>query len=79
MADEVLDCTDVVFQLFGKRKRLSDQPRNSLSQGAVESLNMIGDAPLLVDDPMLLFGNHTHIGTPTIGIEPGMLAVEFGY
>jgi len=40
---------------------------------------MIGDAPLLVDDPMLLFWNHTLIGTPAIGIERGVLTVALGY
>ena len=75
MTDEILYRADVIGQLLGKRERLPDQSRDPLSDGTVESLDMIGDAPLFIDDPMLMVGNHTLICTPAIGIERGVLPV----
>ena len=79
MANEIFDGTDVICQFLGEGKRLPHQARDSLSDGAVESLDVIGNAPLLVDDPMLMHWNHTLICTPAIGIERGMLTVALGY
>ena len=69
----------MIGEFLGKRERVSDQPRYPLSQRAVESLDVIGDAPLLVDDPMLLCWNHTLIRTKAIGIESCMSPVVFWY
>ncbi len=77
MANEILDGADMIGEFLGKRERVSDQPRYPLSQRAVESLDVIGDAPLLVDDPMLLCWNHTLIRTKAIGIESCMSPVVF--
>ncbi len=79
MANEILYRADMICQLLGEGKRHSDQTRAPLSQCAVESLDVIGDAQELVDDSMLLFGNDPLIRTPAIGIEPRMLAVVLGY
>ena len=79
VADETLDRTDVIGQLLGEGKRLSDQTRDALSQRAVKPLDMVGDASLLVDEEMLLFGDHTLVRTPAIGIEGSMLTVALGY
>ena len=79
MTDEILDSADVICQLLGKGERLPGQSRDPLSQGTVESLDVIGDAPLFIDDSMLLFGNDPLIGTPAIGIERGMLPVALWY
>ena len=79
MANEIFDGTDVICQFLGEGKRLPHQARDSLFDGAVDSLDVIGNAPLLVDDPMLLFGNHTLIRTPAIGIERRMPPVALGY
>ena len=79
MTDEILDCADVIGQLLGEGKRLPHQARDPLSQCAVESLDVIGDTPLLVDDSMLLLRNDTLIRTPAIGIERGMFPVALGY
>ncbi len=68
----------MIGQLLGEGKGLPHQTRDPLSDGAVKSLDMIGDAPLLVDHPMLMLWNHTLIRTPTIGIEGGMLTVPLG-
>ena len=72
VANEILDGTNVIRQLLGKRKRLADQPRDPLSQRAVESLDVIGYPLSLFDDPMLLFGNDTFVGLPSICIESRM-------
>ena len=75
MANEILYGADVIGQLLREGERLPNETRAPLSQCAVESLDVIGDAPLLVNDSMLLFWNHALIGTPAIGIERGMLPV----
>ena len=73
MANEILDLADVIGQLLGKRERLPDQStRDPLSQGTVESLDVIGDTPLFIDDPMLMVWNDPLIRTPAIGIERGV-------
>ena len=69
MANEVFDGSDVICQLLGERKRLSDQARDSLPQGTVKSFDMIGDALLLFDHPMLLLWNHTLVCLPPICIK----------
>ena len=79
MANEVLDGANMIGELLGKGKRFSDQTRYSLSQRAVEPLDMVGYPLLLFDHPMLLCWNHTLIRTPAIGIEPRMLPVALGY
>ncbi len=75
MANEILDRADVIGQFLGKRERLPHQTRDPLSDGAVKPLDMIGDAAMLVDDPMLMLWNHTLIRAPAIGIERGVLPV----
>ena len=79
MTDEILYRADVICQLLGKRERLPDQLRDPLSQGTVESPDVIGDAPLFIDDPMLMIWNAPLICTPAIGIERGVLTVALGY
>ena len=79
MANEILDRADVICQLLGKRERFPDQSRDPLSQGTVESPDVIGDAPLFIDDPMLMIWNAPLICTPAIGIERGVLTVALGY
>ena len=69
MANEILDGADVICQLLGKRERLPDQTKYPLSQRAIKPLDMIGYAAMLVDNPMLLFFNHTLIRLPAICIE----------
>ncbi len=79
MANEILYRANMIGELLGKGERLSDQPRDPLSQCAVEPLDMIGYPLLLFDHSMLLCWNHTHISLPAIGIEPRMLPVALGY
>ncbi len=79
VANEILDGANVIRQFLGKGKRLSDQTRDSLSQGTVKPLDVIGNAPLLFDDPMLVFWNHTLIRLPAICIESRMVPVALGY
>ncbi len=79
MANEVLYRPNMIGEFLGKGERLPDQTRHPLSQGAVESFDVIGNAPLLFDHSMLLCWNHTHISLPAICIEPRMLSVELGY
>ena len=72
MANEILDGTDVICQLLGEGERFSDQPRYPLSQRTVKPLDVIGYPLLLFDDSMLLFGNDTFVGLPSICIESRM-------
>ncbi len=44
VADEQLDGPDMIGELLGKRQRLTDQARHTLSQRIVEALDMIGFA-----------------------------------
>jgi hypothetical protein len=78
VTDEILYRADVIDQYLGKRERFSDQTRDPLSQGTVESLDVIGEAPLLIDDPMLMVWNDPLIRTPAIGIERSVLPVALG-
>ena len=79
MTNEILYRANVIRQFLGEGERLSEQPRHPLSQRAVESFDVIGNAPLLFDHSMLLCWNHTHISLPAICIEPRMLSVALGY
>ena len=79
MANEVLYRPNMIGEFLGKGERLPDQPRDPLSQRAVESLDVISYPLLLFDDSMLLCFNHTHISLPSICIEHSMLAVVLGY
>ena len=89
MANEILDgadlsaCVhaqaDVICQRLGKRERLSDQTRYSLSQRAVKPLDVIGFAAVLFDHLMLLFRNDTSIRLPAICIESRMSPVVVWY
>ena len=47
MADKELDGTDVVRQFLGERQRVIHQTRNPLSQGVVETFDIIRFAGLL--------------------------------
>jgi len=58
VANEILDGADVICQLLGEGNRPPDQTRDSMSQGAIKPLDMIGYPPLLFDDLMLLFWNY---------------------
>ena len=79
MTNEIFDGSDMIGEFLGKGKRFSDQTRYSLSQRAVEPLDMVGYPLLLFDHPMLLCFNHTLIRTPAIGIKHSMLPVALGY
>ena len=79
MANEVLYRPNMIGEFLGKGERLPDQPRDPLSQRAVESLDVISYPLLLFDDSMLLCFNHTLIRTPAIGIKHSMLPVALGY
>jgi hypothetical protein len=49
MAYEVFDGTDMLGQLFGEGQRITHQPRDSLAERMIETLNVIGVARLLCD------------------------------
>ena len=79
MANEVLYRADVICQLLGEGERFSDQTRYLKSQGTVKSLDVIGNAALLFDHPMLLFNNDTFIGLPSVCIKGRMSPVAVWY
>ena len=55
MANEILYRADVIGQVLGEGERLPNQTRDPLPQCAVESLDVISDAPSpFVDKPIWL-------------------------
>lgn len=42
MMDEEPDSTEVVIKLFGEGKGFTNQPRDTLSKGVIETLDVIG-------------------------------------
>ena len=79
MTNEILDGSDVICQFLGEGKRLSDQTRHSLSQRAVESLDVIGFTAMFFDHLILLFWNDTRIRLPAICIESRIVPVALWY
>jgi hypothetical protein len=79
VTNEILYRANVIRQFLGEGERLSDQPRHPLSQRAVESLDMIGNALLLFDDSMLLLWNDTFVCLPPVCIKGRMSPVALWY
>jgi hypothetical protein len=75
VADEILDSTDVVGQLFGERQRFAHQTGNALSQGIVEMFNVIGLARFLCDGFVPNRWDHALIGFILIRMERGLFTV----
>ena len=76
MADEILDSTDMVGQLFGERQGFADQPGNTLPQGVVEAFNVIGFPGFLCDGSVPLRRNYTCVGFLFVCIEGGLFTVD---
>ena len=79
LANEILYRADVIGQLLREGERLPNETRAPLSQCAVESLDVIGDAAVLFDHLMLPLWNHTRIRLPAICIERRMGPVPLWY
>jgi hypothetical protein len=76
VADEILDGTDVVGQLFGKRQGFAHQTGNALSQGIVETFNVIGFPSVLGDGLVSSRWDYALIGVIVIRMEPGLFTVH---
>ena len=76
MADEILDGTDMVGQLFGKREGFAHQTGNALSQGIVETFNVIGFPGFLCDSLVSNRWDHALIGLLLIRLERDLFTIH---
>ena len=76
MANEILNGTDVVVQLFGKRQRTAYQSRYPLPQGVIEAFDVIGLASFFVDRSVLGSGDDAFIHHILIRMKRRLLAVR---
>ena len=76
MAEEELDGTDVVRQLFGEGQGVTDQPGYTLAQRIVKALNVIGFAGFFGDGFVLHRRNDPCVDGILIRIEHRLLAVH---
>lgn len=74
---EELDDKFVHFGAFGKRKGPARQPPQTLAQGIVETLDVVGGAPFGRTSLMLSGGEHVVVALQVIGPE-NPWAVTFG-
>ena len=79
IAYEILDGADVVVQLFGKRQRTAYQTRDTLPQGVVESLNVIGLACFFADRTVLCSGDDAFIHHIRVRIKRRLMTLCLGY
>src|SRR5262245_19398144 len=75
-ANEILDRTDVMRQFFGERESLTHQTGDTLPQGIVEPLDVIGFACFLGDGLVPLRRNHAGVGVISIRMEGGLFTVD---
>ena len=68
----------MVFQAFGERERLSDESRTTLSQGAPEPFDVVGQAITLACWKMLTGRDHVPIRLEEVGAAQGVVADVFG-
>jgi len=78
MADEVLDGTDLIGQLFGEGQGVPPQTGDTLPQGVIEPLDVVGFPGLLRDGFVLRLPNHPCVDCILGGIECRLLAVHRG-
>lgn len=76
MADEILDGTAMIGQLFGEGERVTHQPRDALSEGVIETLNTIGFTDFFRDRFVLLSWDHALVGFILIRIEHRLRALH---
>jgi len=76
VTNEILDRSDVVRQLLGKREAQAHQPRDSLAQCAVEPLDRVGVTGAFGADLVLGGRDDALIRLPVIGREGCLLTVH---
>ena len=69
VADEELDGTDMIGELFGEGQGLAHQAGHALSQRGIKALDMVVFMGELADRSMLSSGNHPYVYHVLIGIE----------
>ena len=74
--NKVPDSANMVFNLFRKRKCFSDQPRDALSQRAIETFNFVCFASFFTYRAMSLGRKNPLIGFPKIGITDRTLTIN---
>jgi hypothetical protein len=76
--NKVPNGTHVILQIFGERETLPNQTRNPLTQGIVESFNMISLTSLFANSTMTFTGNYCFVRLPKIGISDSALSINTG-
>ena len=78
MLDEVDDEGFVPVELSGEAKRAPGEPGHAGSQGEVEALDVAGHPIPLSPPPMVAPQEDLAVGRQTVGIDAGMLEVDWG-
>jgi hypothetical protein len=74
MANEISNCTDMVGQLLGERQGFTHETGNTLPQGIVKALDVIG-RPGFFRDGLLLGWNYAFVNLILIRIERRLLTI----
>ena len=69
MTDEVSYSADVILYILGEGQRATHQPRDPLSEGVIEALDVIGFAGALGDGFVLRSQNPAGVGSVLVGIK----------
>ena len=76
--NKIPDSTDVIGQLFRKRKRRAHEPTTPLTQCVVEALDMVGLTALLVNGTVPFGGDDCRVSCPKIRVTGGTLPIHAG-
>lgn len=72
MVDEEPDSPNVVSQGFGEGQGFANQPRNPLSKGVVETLDVVGQAGFFIHLMVAFVVEDGGIGFPEVGVGLGI-------
>ena len=78
MADEELDRTHVVLHLLGEGQGVADEARETLTQGVVEALDMIGFPCFLRDGFVAFRRNDALVYFILIRVKRGVILIYLG-
>ena len=74
--DKVPNGANMIGEFFRERQRLSDEPGNRLSEGAIKAFDMIGFPGFFTYSAMALGGNYGFVRRPKIGITDRALPIN---
>ncbi len=78
MADEEFDGTNVILYLLGERQRGAYEARKALSQGVVESFDVVGFPCFFRDGLVALRRNDTVVHHVLVRVKGGVLLLDCG-